>query len=233
MGGAVVMLLTTLARDAARARRDGVRAAADRPSQRRAGEDPAPRAFVRAAAAVQVRAAVEDGGLTFEGMASVTGRAYEMWDAFGPYEEVVKVGAFEETLAQPGLDVPLVIGHDQIRRMARTTNGTLTLSEVTQDAETGLHVLADLDPTDADVAYIVPKMRAGLIDEMSFAFRIDSGRWSEDFSTYAIAQADLSRGDVAIVGWGANPHTSGSVRTKNSQAERLRLARLGMARASL
>lgn len=226
-------LWTQRAREAARARRDGVRAAADRPSQRRAGEDPAPRAFVRAAAAVELRAATAGDGLTFEGMASVTGRAYEMWDMFGPYDEVVKVGAFEETLAQDGLDVPLVIGHDQIRRMARTTNGTLELSEVTDGETTGLHVLAALDPADADVAYIAPKLRSGLIDEMSFAFRIDSGRWSEDFSTYTIAQADLSRGDVAIVGFGANPHTSGTVRAKNSQAERLRRARLGMARASL
>jgi phage head maturation protease len=51
--------------------------------------------------------------------------------------------------------VPLVIAHDQMRRIARTTNGTLTLSV----DDTGLLVEADLDPADADVAYIAPKLR--------------------------------------------------------------------------
>ncbi|HEY9374832.1 MAG TPA: hypothetical protein VIU94_41325, partial [Streptomyces sp.] len=50
------------------------------------------------------------------------------------------------------------------RAAARTTTGTLFLTE---DA-TGLSVHAPaLDPADHDVAYIAPKLRAGLIDEMS------------------------------------------------------------------
>lgn len=228
-------LWTQRAREAARSRRDGVRAVADRPSQRRAQEEPG-RSAVRSRASVSLRQAPDAVVSVFEGMASVTGRAYEMWDAFGPYEEIVKVGAFTETLAQADLDVPLVIGHDQIRRIARTANGSLSLAEVvdpTETGETGLRVVADLDPADADVAYIAPKIRAGLIDEMSFAFRIDAGRWSDDFATYTITAANLHRGDVAIVGFGANPMTSASLRTKDTQAERLRRARLAVARAAL
>lgn len=199
--------------EAAVARCAGVRQRADRPSQRRGTEHGS---SFRAAfpAAIQLRAKDDAPDvLVFDGLAAATERSYEMWDMFGPYTEVVSAGAFAETLERADLDVPLVLGHDQLRRIARTTNGTLTLSETDE----GLRVLAPcLDPTDADVAYIAPKLRAGLIDEMSFAFRITQGVWSPDFSQYRIENADLHRGDVAIVGFGANPFTQSALREPNT-----------------
>jgi hypothetical protein len=60
------------------------------------------------------------------------------------------------------------------------------------------------------VQYIEPKLRSGLIDEMSFKFRINAGSWSPDWLTYRIQDVDLNRGDVAIVGYGASPHTAGA-----------------------
>lgn len=190
---------------AAALRADRVRTLGDRPSQRRDSDGGA-----SSRVSVRAKVAVEDAGtaLTFDGYASITERGYEMWDAFGPYTEVVSTGAFESTLNRSDLDVPLVLAHDQLRRIARTTNGTLTLTE---DAE-GLRVQATLDPADADVAYIAPKLRAGLIDEMSFGFRIVRGRWSPDYTEYRIEETDMHRGDTAIVGWGANPFTSGTLR---------------------
>ncbi|MFD5057425.1 HK97 family phage prohead protease [Streptomyces sp. NPDC058394] len=208
------MTVTTLAAAAA-ARAQNVRQRADRPSQRRSSEQPGTRATVRASlSGVQVRAA-EGNGLEFLGHASVYERAYEMWDMFGPYTEVVSAGAGTESLARADLDVPLVLGHDQLRRLARTTTGTLVLSE----DENGLSVHApQLDPADVDVAYITPKLRAGLIDEMSFAFRIESGQWSPDYSEYRINRYDIHRGDVAIVGYGANPYTGANVRQPAAEA---------------
>jgi len=130
-----------------------------------------------------------------------------MWDMFGPYTEQVSTGAGAESLARDDLDVPLVLAHDSLRRIARTTNGTLALSET----DDGLLVDAPrLDRTDGDVAYILPKLESGLVDEMSFRFRIEAGSWSPDWSTYAIEKYDIHRGDVAIVGYGANPHTQGA-----------------------
>jgi Escherichia/Staphylococcus phage prohead protease len=127
-----------------------------------------------------------------------------MWDMFGPYDEIVSAGAFTDTLNRADLDVPLVLQHDQLRRIARTTAGSLLLAEDDQ----GLRVSApELNPDDVDVAYIVPKLRSGLIDEMSFAFRIDSGQWSPDYTEFRINRVDIHRGDVAIVGFGANPYT--------------------------
>ena len=197
------------ARSAAAApRAAGVRQLADRPSQRRSAEHGSPfRAPFRAA--VQLRAKGDDESvLQFDGLAAATEQGYEMWDWYGPYTEIVSAGAFANTLARSGLDVPLVLGHDQLRRIARTTNGTLTLEETDE----GLRVLADLDPADPDVAYIAPKLRAGLIDEMSFAFRITRGQWSPDYTEFRIQEAEIHRGDVAIVGFGANPFTDAALR---------------------
>ena len=200
------MMMRT-APEAALARSQAIRARADRPADRRSAPEGSGAARMAARACIDLRAKAEDAdSLTFDGYATVFEAPYEMWDYFGPYTEVVSAGAADDTLALANLDVPLVLAHDQLRRIARTTNGTLTL---TAD-ERGLHVLADLDPTDADVAYIAPKLRAGLIDEMSFAFRIIRGLWSPDYSEYRIERFDLHRGDVAIVGFGANPSTAGS-----------------------
>jgi len=195
--------------EAAAARAAGIRQRADRPSQRRSAEHGS---SFRAsfAAAIELRAkGGEATSLTFDGLAAATERGYEMWDMWGPYTEIVSAGAFAESLARSDLDVPLVLGHDQLRRIARTTNGTLQLEETDE----GLRVLAELDPADADVAYIAPKLRAGLIDEMSFAFRIKAGQWSPDYSEFRINVAEVHRGDVAIVGFGANPYTQSGLRT--------------------
>jgi len=221
------MTATTIAAAAA-ARAQQIRQRADRPSQRRSAEHPGSRAAVRATlAGVQLREAADGAILEFAGHASVTERAYEMWDWYGPYMEVISAGAFDETLARSDLDVPLVLGHDQLRRIARTTNGTLDLSVDDQ----GLAVSARLDPADADVAYIAPKLRAGLVDEMSFAFRILAGTWSPDYTEYRIDRVDLHRGDVAIVGYGANPATDAALRQAKSASSRARaLLELAIAR---
>ena len=194
--------------EAALARMSGIAARADRPSQRRCAESLGSTARVTMRSQIDLRAkAAGSDLLVFDGYASVTETAYEMWDMWGPYTEIISAGAFAETLARADLDVPLVPQHQQLRRIARTTNGSLTLTE----DDHGLHVLApDLDPADQDVAYIAPKLRSGLIDEMSFAFRIDAGQWSPDYMEFRINRVDIHRGDVAIVGFGANPATAGS-----------------------
>jgi HK97 family phage prohead protease len=201
--------MTALQR-AAEARSAGVRAPADRPSHRRS-EEHGYANVTRAIPAVMTMRAAESGSglLEFSGHASTYEQDYDMWDEFGPYTEVVSRGAGAASLAQPGLDCPLVLDHESIRRIASTANGSLTITE----DEVGLLCLApSLDPTDYDVAYIAPKMRAGLITEMSFRFRITSGVWSPDYTEYRINAFDINRGDVSIVGFGANPATSSTLR---------------------
>jgi len=204
--------MTDLLERAASARRDNTRAVSDRPRERRASEQPgsvyASRAVTRRP--VQVREASAGGGLDFTGYASVTEAPYEMYDFFGPYTEIVSRGAFDATLNTKDLDVPLVLNHDSLRRIARTTNGSLLL----EADDIGLRADApNLDPNDGDVAYIAPKLRSGLVDEMSFRFSIDSGHWSPDYSEFRIDAANIQRGDVSIVGYGASPHTSAQLRS--------------------
>jgi HK97 family phage prohead protease len=194
---------------AGRERAQAIAQRADRPSQRRCAPEQGARAWVAAPAArMQLRGADDGTGpLHFEGYATVYERGYEMWDWAGPYTEVMAAGAGAASLSRADLDVPLVLQHAALRRIARTTNGTLTLRE----DESGLFVDAPaLDREDPDVAYIAPKLRAGLIDEMSFMFRIERGQWSPDYTEYRIEQYDIHRGDVAIVAYGANPYTAGA-----------------------
>lgn len=200
-------MTSSLLEQASITRRASTRGVKDRPSERRGVPDPhlsvfASRTVMRRP--VQVREAA-GGGLDFSGYASTTEQPYEMYDFFGPYTEIVSAGAFAESLARADLDVPLVLQHDALRRIARTTNGSLALVE----DDTGLRADApNLDGADADVAYIAPKLRSGLIDEMSFRFSITSGQWSPDYMEFRINGTDIHRGDVSIVGYGANPTTS-------------------------
>lgn len=211
-------------REAAAKRSTLYRARADRPQQRTSAVTHAGRAAASFATEFRFDGMTPDGGawtageLNFVGMASSTNSPYEMWDAAGPYEEVVERGAFATSLALGrNLDVPLVIEHDAIRRIARTTiaagqPGHLSLSET----DKGLVCAALLDPADVDVQYILPKLRSGLLSEMSFRFTIDSGEWSADYSRFTIKSANLQRGDVSLVGWGANPNTSAALREKTA-----------------
>lgn len=206
---------------------------ADRPSQRRCGPETGARAWVSAPAPrIQLREADDGTGpLHFTGYATVYERGYEMWDLFGPYTEIVSAGAGARSLARPDLDVPLVLQHSSLRRIARTTNGTLVLSE---DAHGLLADAPSLDRDDQDVAYIAPKLRAGLIDEMSFLFRIVRGQWSPDYTEYRIDEYDIHRGDVAIVGYGANPYTAGAgLRSRTDVLELVRSLGDDAARAAL
>jgi len=200
------------------ARRDGVRARADRPSQRRCAPETSARSAILAPAKLELRAAATAGKKDFLGMATVYERGYEMWDWYGPYTEIVSAGAGADSLATPNLDVPLVLQHQDLRRIARTTNGSLILTEL----DTGLQTHApELDELDHDVAYIAPKILSGLVDEMSFKFRIISGQWSPDYMEYRINAYDIHRGDVAIVGYGANPHTDATMRQRQAGGNRL------------
>jgi HK97 family phage prohead protease len=194
--------------EAAQQRAQGVRALKDRPSQRRAFEN-GPLGFTRGLSTqTQLRESSSGSGLLhFTGHATVYERGYEMWDYWGPYTEIVSAGAARSSLARGDLSVPLVLDHEPLRRIAITDNGSLSLSE----DDIGLHVDApSLNPKDHDVAYIAVKFADDLRFEMSFRFRIIRGQWSPDYTEYRIDEFDIHRGDVAIVGYGANPHTTDS-----------------------
>lgn len=161
-------------------------------------------------------ASIQSDGKTFAelcGCASAIEQPYEMWDAFGPYREIIAAGAFDLTLSQ-NPDVVFLENHEG-RAMARTGAGTLDLSV---DAE-GLQSCARLNPTRTDVADLIAAVNDGAVTEMSFAFRIVSGMWSPDYTEYRITEVDLERGDVSAVTYGANPFTSIAARAASSMGE--------------
>lgn len=153
--------------------------------------------------------------LRFTGYASVTETPYEMQDWLGDYTEVIRRGAFTKTLAN-GADVPFKLNHDGMT-LARTKSGTMRLAE----DSTGLHVEADLDPANPQVQALRSAMDRGDLDEMSFAFRVNSQEWSPDWTQRDITEADVHKGDVSLVNYGANPHTAGLTSLRSAEIARV------------
>lgn len=148
----------------------------------------------------------EEGGRTLRalrGYASVFGVEYDM----GWYVEEVAPTACDKTLREKP-DVVLLVNHTGLP-LARTRAGDLQLSA----DGTGLLAVADkLDPEDPDVAQLASKMDRGLLDEMSFAFRIERQEWNEDYTKRYITELSLHKGDVSVVNYGANDKTSVNLR---------------------
>lgn len=131
---------------------------------------------------------------------------YEPYDCYGGpdaggWVEQLQMDSFKRTLeAKP--DVMLLLNHTGAP-LARTKSGTMTL---TADRR-GLLVEARLDPSDPDVQALLPKMRRGDLDEMSFAFRVKDQEWDSSYTHRTITEVSLQKGDVSVVNYGMNPNT--------------------------
>lgn len=136
----------------------------------------------------------------FDGLASATDHVYDM----GWYDEMIRSGGFKNTLSQDP-DVQLLVNHEGLP-IARTGRN-MTLTE-----DRGLRVQADLNPALPRVEEIALTAGDGLIDQMSFAFRVIRQEWDDDREHRVITEVDIHRGDVSIVNQGANPATSFSLR---------------------
>lgn len=99
---------------------------------------------------------------TVMGYAAVWGA---MSEDLGGFRERIERGAFTEALAS-GQDIRFLIGHDMDTVMARTSNGSL---ELTED-DTGLRVWARIALDDPDAQRLDAKLRSGALSQMSFAF---------------------------------------------------------------
>jgi HK97 family phage prohead protease len=149
------------------------------------------------------------------GYASIFDHPYDVYGGptRGGWTERVDPRAFDVTLAAKP-DLHLLINHAGMP-LARTKSGTLTVSA---DAR-GLAVRAPLDVSDPDVQRLLPKMRRGDMDEMSFAFRTKADTWSDDDTQRTLTEVSLHKGDVSVVNWGANPATSAEVNSLRSALE--------------
>ena len=118
-----------------------------------------------------------------------------------PFKETIAPGAFRKTLSETP-DVRLLVNHEGLP-LARTKNGTLTLSE---DAK-GLHFEAILADTQEarDIHALITR---GDLDQCSFAFRVIRQSWNEDRSQRTLTEVSLADGDVSIVTYPAYPTTT-------------------------
>jgi HK97 family phage prohead protease len=118
-----------------------------------------------------------------------------------PFVERIAPGAFRKTLSETP-DVRLLINHEGLP-LARTKNGTLTLTEDSR----GLYMDAEIaDTTEGRDLYKL--VERGDVDQMSFAFRVIRQKWSEDRSTRTLIELSLADGDVSIVTYPAYPTTT-------------------------
>lgn len=132
----------------------------------------------------------DDGPIRVSGYAAVFGQETNIG---GMFTEVIEAGAFASALER-GDDVVFLVNHDGLP-LARTRSGTLRL---TQD-DRGLYIESELDPTDPDVRAIVPKMRRGDLDKMSFAFIPTRQSWDDSGDMPKRSIQDLQLYDVSIV----------------------------------
>lgn len=143
---------------------------------------------IRMGVPVEIREA-DTGEIRVSGYAAVFG---EETSIGGMFTEVIERGAFKDAVGRD--DVVFLINHEGLP-LARTRSGTLTLRE----DDHGLYMEASLDMDDPDVRSIVPKMKRGDLDKMSFAFIPTRQAWDETSKVpkRMIQEAELF--DVSIV----------------------------------
>jgi HK97 family phage prohead protease len=139
----------------------------------------------------------EDGTMRLRGYAAVFNEASVPL----PFIETIAPGAFRKTLSETP-DVRLLINHEGLP-LARTKNGTLTLTE----DDRGLY----MDATIADTSEgrdLYKLVERGDVDQMSFAFRVIRQKYNDDRSQRTLTEVSLADGDVSVVTYPAYPTTS-------------------------
>lgn len=175
---------------------------------------------------VELRDAEGAGGsYTFEGYAAVTDVETTLYEGRSwVWRERLAPGCFRDVLDQvrartATYDVVLNHEHDNRACMASTARPASQLGglELSEDAH-GLRTFARLDPQDPDVARVVPKLRNGIVAQMSFAFipgdwetlttEDDQGRVVETDTILSVRALY----DVTVCAHGAYPQTSADIR---------------------
>lgn len=149
----------------------------------------------------------EDGVMRLSGYAAVFNDASVPL----PFKERIAPGAFRKTLTEMP-DVRLLINHEGLP-LARTKNGTLTLTE----DDRGLRFDAQLADTQ-EARDIYTLVQRGDVDQMSFAFRVIRQNWSKDKTERTLTEVSLADGDVSVVTYPAYPTTSVEARQKLNEA---------------
>jgi len=162
---------------------------------------------------VEHRAALEFRaiGRRLEGIAA----PFDQIAHVGGFDEVIRPGAFTETLSE-GHDILALVDHDQTRLLGRTRNGSLRL----QEDRPGL--LFEIDVPDTSLGRdVLTLAQRGDLGGMSFGFRVRKAgeQWIKNLRELrALDLVEVS----AIAAWPA--YESTTVHARSRQPERLALA---------
>lgn len=166
---------------------------------------------IRSGIAAEIRS--DTAGIVVSGYAAVFNQAA---DIAGLFHEIIHPGAFRAAIGRD--DVPFLINHRGLP-LARTRSGTLTLTE----DDHGLKIDTALDPDDPDVARIVPKMKRGDLDKMSFGFEATRQEWDETGAIAIRHIYEVNLFDVSIVSSPAYEGTEIALRSRDDlRAENFR-----------
>lgn len=130
-----------------------------------------------------------------------------------PFIETILPGAFRKTLSESPDVRFMPLDHDGLP-LARTKNGTLTLSE----DEVGLRFTAQLPDTPEARALWTAVDRKD-VDQMSFTFRAIRQKWSPDRSARSLTEVSISNCDISPVVFPAYLPTSVEARALMTKAQ--------------
>lgn len=149
-------------------------------------------------------------GWTLSGHASVTGVETVI---AGLFREVIEPGAFARVLTD---DVVHLLNHSQDWVLARTSSGTLSLSEDSK----GLAYSARLDPSDPQAQSVRAKVLRGDLTGASFAFTVSSEVWSDQDKELPLRRVRRVGRlfDTSSVVWGAYPSATTGARSAEEAA---------------
>lgn len=154
---------------------------------------------IRVLASMQVEKRADDGA-KLVGYAAVFD---EETDIGGYFREVVRRGAFAEAINRD--DIHALYNHDYGHVIGRKKAGTLEIAE----DDHGLRVA--ITPPDTQTARdLIENIRAGNIDQMSFAFSMEGGKqtWDETGETpLRVIERVGELFEVSVVPRGAYPTT--------------------------
>jgi HK97 family phage prohead protease len=162
-----------------------------------------------------------DGSRVFSGYAAVFDTETTLYaGTHYVWREKLDPHCFDEVLASDP-DVHFNMGHDMNRSMARTkARGPMSKLELSVDTH-GLRVYARLNPENRTVQELMPLMDDGVMDQMSFAFRVRA----DGMNTETVKEGDgptietdtimkvAELIDVCVCARGAYPTTEASLRT--------------------
>ena len=126
--------------------------------------------------------------IVIQGFAARTNVRTELYD--GVWETILP-GAFDRSISDRTVDVTFNLNHGAGGSglpLARTTAGSLKLSEVQTGPETGLSMEARPDELDPDAMLLARKLTSGALNgEASVAFRVPKGGQSwEHFDSHSM-----------------------------------------------